>query len=125
MRPMSTPAKHVLVVDDDLHVRAVLALLLGAEGYRVTAVADAREALHFLVGAEPPGIILLDLNMPGMDGCTFLRERARARLHPAVPVVTMSGDLPQPEELASWGVADHLVKPVPIEALFEVVRRHS
>jgi CheY-like chemotaxis protein len=121
---MSTPAKHVLVVDDDLHVRATLALLLGADGYRVTTAADGREALNTLVGMEPPCIILLDLNMSGMDGEAFLRERARAQLHPAVPVVTMSGDLPQPEELASWGVADHLVKPVPIEALLEVVRRH-
>jgi two-component system response regulator GlrR len=124
MKPMSKRPKHVLVVDDDVHVRSTLTLLLEAEGYRVTAVADAREALRFLAGAEPPAIILLDLNMPGMDGGAFLRERARARLYPAVPVVTMSGDLPQLEEPASWGVADHLVKPVPIEALLEVVRRH-
>jgi CheY-like chemotaxis protein len=120
---MSTPSKHVLVVDDDRHLRFILAHLLKAEGYRVTAAADGQEALDALAGEEPPCFIHLDLQMPGMDGGTFLRERARARLHPEVPVVTLSGCLSSSEELVGLGVANHFIKPVPVEELLDLVRK--
>jgi CheY-like chemotaxis protein len=121
---MSNSAKHILVVDDDLHIRAILEQLLRAEGYRVTAVANGQEALQSLAAQEPPCFILLDLQMPGMDGQAFLREQARAALHPTVPIAVLSGNPPRPEELATWGVAAHLTKPVPVEALLEVIHRH-
>lgn len=81
------PREQIMVVDDDAGIRATLAEVLDEEGYDVVQAQDGSQALGLLAAGEPSAIIL-DLNMPVMDGPTFYRAlRARGIL---VPVIILS-----------------------------------
>lgn len=112
------PPRPVLVVDDDADIRETLRFVLEDAGYPVFTAENGREALSVLASAEElPGLILLDLMMPGMNGCDMLTalkaEKTLARI--PVTVVTASGE-PMPP-LAS-GI---LRKPVDLDALLRTV----
>jgi CheY-like chemotaxis protein len=80
--------QRALVVEDDAPARELLRRQLEAEGWEVTEAANGRVALDQLAGGLP-GVILLDLIMPEMDGFEFLdrlRERPDARLVPVIVV---------------------------------------
>ena len=71
-----------------------------------------------------PGLILLDLMMPGMDGITFRHhQRQDARLS-AIPVVVISADAHAEARTSALGVAACYRKPVRLAALYELVNRH-
>ncbi len=89
----------VLVVEDDQATRSILRQMLERSGVRVRVAAHGGEALA-LLDQEIPGLILLDLMMPVMDGLTFLRE---ARANPAwrdIPVVVMTAKDLTTDEIA-------------------------
>jgi CheY-like chemotaxis protein len=93
-------AGDVLVVEDDASTRSVLRQMLERFGVRVRVAAHGAEALA-LLEQEIPGLILLDLMMPVMDGMTFLRE---ARANPAwhdIPVVVMTAKDLTTDEIAN------------------------
>jgi serine/threonine protein kinase len=111
----------ILVVEDDLAVREGLRDLLEEEGYRAIGAADGREALE--LASEPhelPGLILLDLRMPVMDGWQFLAEWRDRNPSERCPVVLLSG-LSFIQD--ARGVADFLSKPVDAAKLLACVRR--
>lgn len=89
-----TGPRRVLVVDDDVDVRETLRAVLEREGYEVTSASNGAEAivaLHTPAGAaEPPGLILLDLKMPVLDGAGFQRALARDPVLSQIPVVVIS-----------------------------------
>jgi CheY-like chemotaxis protein len=117
--------KTVLVVDDDRDIREVVTDALQAEGYDVVTANDGRAAIDWLRGAgAAPGLILLDLMMPGMDGAQFRAEQQRDPVLGAIPVVVLSADATLGAKAKSLGVAGHLKKPVPLEALLDTVRVH-
>ncbi len=68
--------RRVLVVDDDSDIRLSLLTLLSEEGYLVEEASDGRLALRRLRASRDPHVVLLDLNMPGMDGKALLRAIA-------------------------------------------------
>src|SRR5581483_5268292 len=81
----------ILVVEDDPASRAVLRQVLEKQGHRVVEAGNGREALAHL-GGDGPGLILLDLMMPEMDGFQFLeelRQRGDDRRFPVVVVTAM------------------------------------
>ncbi len=112
----------VLVVDDDELVRNLLVLLLDTAGYRVRAAADGEEALGLLQGGPPPDLILLDVQMPRVDGGRLL-GRLRAGPWGAVPVVVMTGGGRDAGWAAERGAAGFLAKPFAEAALLAEVRR--
>ena len=79
----------ILLVDDDADSRGLLAILLRCEGHDVSEVADGQRALDALASGGAFDVIVLDLMMPGMDGTTFLAQKARGA-QAAVPVVIFS-----------------------------------
>ena len=84
-----TPGQSILVVDDDDDFREALAEVLGDAGYPVQTAAGGEEALA-RVGEEIPGLILLDLKMPGIDGFGVIeRLRAEPRTS-AIPILVLS-----------------------------------
>ena len=118
----------ILVVDDELHVRKSVLRLLASFGHAATAVEGGREALDFLLTCTPR-LIVLDFNMPGINGLGVLRAvRADARLA-ALPVVMLTAldQNDRPGEIASLGVADWIVKASEgwAERLLEAARRHA
>jgi len=81
------PTCLVLVVDDNLDIQSVIALILSAEGYQVTTASNGAEALHVLTQVEP-ACVLLDMRMPVLDGWGFARELAARQRH--IPLVAMT-----------------------------------
>ena len=111
---MNSVRSVVLVVEDDSATRQGLLAFLEEEGYAAVGAENGKRALEVLEQIESPGLILLDLMMPVMDGWQFLSERAAAQLARECPIVLLSGlafiqDAP--------GVADFLPKPVNFEKL--------
>ena len=82
----------ILVIDDEASIRRCLSLFLEQKGYAVTTADDGREALIALCsGAALPRLIILDLALPGMDGCQFLLARRSHHHLERVPVFVFSG----------------------------------
>jgi CheY-like chemotaxis protein len=82
--------RSLLLVDDDEDLRTVLQQLLSDEGFHVHTARDGLEALTVLREIEPPGLILLDLMMPVMNGWRFREEQTRDRRLAGIPVIAMS-----------------------------------
>lgn len=111
----------ILIVDDDESTLASLGGLLELEGYSVDKAHNGREALETLAAAgEEPGLILLDLKMPVMDGWQFLTERGKNAAARETPVVLLSG---LPFIPNAPGVSDFLSKPINPSRLLACVRR--
>ena len=110
----------VLVVDDDVDIRAAMALALRADGAITDEVGDGSAAMHQLQ-LSPPDALVLDLMLPGQSGFSVL-ERWRASA-PSAPVVMVTANRGRRhEELArSLGADAYLVKPVPLSTLVEAV----
>jgi signal transduction histidine kinase/CheY-like chemotaxis protein len=120
------PARRVLVVEDNPINRLVAAEMLALLGSEVVLAEDGERALERLDG-HPFDLILMDLQMPGMDGIAAtlaLRQRERDRgLHPT-PVIALTGNSASDygEACARAGMNGFLVKPVSIEALEALLR---
>jgi CheY-like chemotaxis protein len=117
-------AVHVLVVDDNAVVRAVLTTLLEDYGATVTGVGSAAEALRVLP-MERPDVLLTDLSMPGADGFSLIRQvRALSREHggrtPAALVTGLAAAQDRAEVLRA-GFQFCLAKPVNARELVAAV----
>ena len=98
---MTGPA-HVLIVDDDDDLRELLIAAVRCRGLLATAAAHGEAALRALATASTIGLIVLDLDMPVMDGRTFLAHKARSA-HAAIPVILFTSspslDLGRPPDV--------------------------
>jgi two-component system KDP operon response regulator KdpE len=103
-----------LIVDDDPRFLRVLHLALSSYGYDVTDAADGKEALDAIAN-EAPDLMVLDWQMPGMDGLQTCRL---LRLSSAMPVIMISGNRSNSHEGAlNGGANDYLAKPFSINDL--------
>jgi len=112
----------VLIVDDDVEIRRTVADVLEDEGYRVELAEDGLEALSLIDPSQPPGVILLDLMMPVMDGWSLLAALRADEELAAIPVVIISavgGHAPAPTP----PVREVMDKPLAIERLLAAVSR--
>lgn len=108
----------ILVVDDDLPILTLMRNVLREFGFD-PRVASSGSAAISAAREEPPDLILLDKNMPG----TTVDETIRSlRSHRAVPIVILSGEPVDPDELASLGAAGSVMKPFDIRDLVERIR---
>lgn len=112
----------VLLVEDDESLRRILARHLRSEGYRVDEAPSAEDAVRALDGGVRPGVVLLDINLPGDTGWDLLRGSALAAAG-SPPVVIVSAVTISPRRLAEFHVAGYLPKPFPIETLVATVDR--
>ena len=85
----SADAATILVVDDDTHIRDLVCEVLDLEGYQVRGATDGRAALDLLAEWHPD-LILLDLNMPRMDGWTFCARQQEQPEISDIPIALMS-----------------------------------
>jgi CheY-like chemotaxis protein len=119
-----TDRASVLVVEDDRDIREIVMETLADEGYRTFAAANGREALeHLRSGAPLPGVILLDIMMPVMDGRTFLARQLEDPALAGIPVVVMTADADVAAIAMELHASLHLKKPVSLEQLFAVARQ--
>ena len=87
---MSVTGRTVVLVDDAADVRMLLQLLLELEGFAVTATADGPTGLA-AVRATRPDVVLLDVQLPGMDGTEVLRQLRADPPTAQLPVVLLTG----------------------------------
>ncbi|HEX9269684.1 MAG TPA: response regulator [Candidatus Limnocylindria bacterium] len=122
MHPGPGP-RRVLVVDDDEGIRELIVSALSEEGYDVASAADGSEALTLLDSYEP-GVILLDMRMPGMDGWQFARAyRSRPGRH--APIVICTAALDVQREASDIGAEGFLGKPFQLEDLLNAVEHQT
>lgn len=113
----------VLIVEDDEETRNGVRVILEEEGYEVTSVADGEQALAYLRGNARPMFILLDLNMPGMNGWDFRQEQLSDPDLSGIPVVVMTGYREYGAAITSLKPDGHLQKPVNADELRGLIGR--
>lgn len=110
----------VLVVEDDRDLREVLAESLQLEGYQVDGAADGADALERLRGGARPGLVILDLVMPRMDGRQLVQAMSEDPCLAAIPVVLTTGTPPRDMKDKVLAI---LKKPIGIDDLLPFVQR--
>jgi CheY-like chemotaxis protein len=107
----------VLVVEDDTEIRSALQGVLKSEGYEVSTAANGAEGLEELE-RKKPGLVLLDLMMPVMNGWEFLKEKNRDANLAKVPVLVISAVAGSPNIPGALGF---LKKPIDLNRLMDFV----
>lgn len=115
-------ARGVLVVEDDADLLTLLEIVLADAGYRVRTAADGRAALD-RVAEEMPGVILLDMRMPVMNGWEFARE-FRARYATGCPIVVITAAENARARAEEIGADGWLAKPFDLDDVLRSVARH-
>jgi CheY-like chemotaxis protein len=115
----------ILVIDDEISIRDVLAEVLMEEGYGVVTASNGWEAMNMLRQSnEPPCVILLDLMMPVMTGWEFRKEQQQDPMLAAIPVVVLSAAQNIKAEATTLGAAAHISKPINFATLLDTVERY-
>ena len=110
----------LLIIDDDVQIHDLLRMFFKTKGLRVAAAASGEEGLKALA-ANKPALVLLDVNMPGMDGVMALKKIKTAQ--PKLPVGMMSGGGEESMARAALaaGAFDYISKPFSLEYLETIV----
>jgi len=116
---LETPHNRVLIADDDSLVRGSLAAVLEFEGFEVDEAEDGIEAVSHAV-QNFPDLILLDLNMPKLDGWNAFAKLDRVK--PLVPVIVITARPNQYHEAVRLGVDAFMEKPLNIPILLRAIK---
>ena len=114
--------KVIMIVDDEDKVRESVREVLTDEGYRVVDTADGNRVLE-LIDQEKPGLVLLDIWMPQIDGIDLLKQ-IKSR-EPGINVVMISGhgNIHTAVTATKFGAFDFIEKPLSLDALLLTVQR--
>ena len=116
---MTAPDAHLLIVDDDERIRALLARFLRKNGFMVSMARDAAQARRLLAGLEFD-MIVLDVMMPGEDGLALTRD-LRTRIQTPILLLTAKGEIEDRITGLESGADDYLAKPFePRELLLRI-----
>ena len=120
---MSRP---LLVVDDDADLREALEEVLRDAGHEVLGASNGKHALEVL-GTMPvlPGLVLLDMMMPVLDGGGFARAMRQVPQWRDIPVLVFSASANARQVAEEIGACGHLRKPVDVDTLVDAVHRHK
>ncbi len=110
----------ILVVDDEPQIRRVMRTTLASHGYSVTEAPNGEDALEKL-RSEPPDLILLDMNMPGMGGLAACREIRGVSEVPIIMLTVRNAEKDKVRALDA-GADDYVVKPFGMEELLARIR---
>jgi two-component system OmpR family response regulator len=116
---MSNPL-HVLVVDDDQRIRAMLRRYLVEEGFRISEAADGN-SMRAALDAERVDLVLLDLMMPGEDGLSLARQ---VRQRSDIPIIMLTGKSDLIDRVAGLeaGADDYIAKPFHLREVLARIR---
>ncbi len=106
-------SKHILIVDDSKTIRNLVSFILKKEGYRVTMAEDGLDGLEKLYAADDIDLVISDINMPNMDGFTFIRTVREQEVYRDLPIVVLSteGQEKDIKQGISLGANLYMVKP--------------
>ena len=117
--------KRVLVIDDDMPLRGMLAAALRQHGFQVLLAGDGAEGQRAL-SIHHPDVILLDLAMPNVNGWDFLQRLQETGHLGKVPIIVVSAHLRvEPQAVLQMGVSAILPKPFNLPDLIELIEHLS
>ncbi len=110
--------KKILVIDDEITIRTLLDKFLSNQ-FDVTAMGNGQEALNWLQSGNIPDLIIVDLEMPSMDGFEFLSQVKASGYFRSIPVMMLSGVDSSAERVKCLkaGALDFMIKPFNPEEL--------
>lgn len=118
-------AKTILIVDDSTSLRSVVKLALGRAGYDVLEAGDGQQGLAQLDKADKVHLIVSDVNMPNMDGITFVtqvKQHARHKFTPVIMLTTEGQDAKKDQGRAA-GAKAWVMKPFNPPQLLDAVAK--
>lgn len=116
--------KTVMIVDDSASIRQVVNLTLRKVGYNVIEATDGEDALRKLVGAKV-NLVVCDVNMPNMDGITFLKSLKSSVAHRFTPVIMLTTESQEAkkQDARQAGARAWVVKPFKPEQMLEAISK--
>jgi len=117
-------AKHILIVDDSKTVRNLVAFIMKKEGFKVTTAEDGLDGLEKLYSSAAVDLIVSDVNMPRMDGLTFIKTVREQEAYKDIPIVVLSTE-GQDKDIQTGltvGANLYMVKPAQPEKLVRNVK---
>ena len=117
-------SKHILIVDDSKTVRNLVAFILKAEGFKVTTAEDGLDGLEKLYAMESVDLILSDINMPHMDGFTFIAQVREQDIYKDIPIIILSteGEERDIQKGIQLGANLYMVKPAQPEKMVRNIK---
>lgn len=113
--------KKILLVEDEDNIRLVYEEEFKDEGYGVIVAGNGSEALEFFA-SDTPDLVILDIQMPGMNGIEVLRQMKT--IDPSIPVILCSAFPEFKQDLGAWASEEYVVKSSDLTHLKDVVRRY-
>jgi two-component system, chemotaxis family, chemotaxis protein CheY len=116
--------KHILIVDDSKTVRNLVAFIMKKEGFKVTTAEDGLDGLEKLYATEQVDLIVSDVNMPRMDGFTFIKNIREQEAYRDIPIIVLSteGQDKDIETGLTLGANLYMVKPAQPEKMVRNVK---
>ncbi len=116
--------KHILIVDDSKTVRNLVAFIMKKEGFRVTMAEDGLDGLEKLYSSNDIDLIVSDINMPRMDGFTFIKTVREQEAYRDLPIVVLSteGQEKDIQQGISLGANLYMVKPAQPDKMVKNLR---
>lgn len=117
-------AKHILIIDDSKTVRNLVAFIMKKEGFKVTTAEDGLDGLEKLYASDKVDLIISDVNMPRMDGFTFIRSVREHEKYRDLPIIVLSteGQDKDIETGIKLGANLYMVKPAQPEKMLRNVK---
>lgn len=117
-------SKVILVVDDSKTVRNLVAFIMKKEGYKVVTAVDGLDGLEKLYSSEKIDMIISDVNMPNMDGFTFIKTVREQKAYRDLPIVVLSteGQEKDIEKGLGLGANFYMVKPAQPEKMVKNIK---
>lgn len=117
-------SKTVMIVDDSASLRQVVSMTLKGAGYDVVEACDGRDALGKLSG-QKVHLVISDVNMPNMDGLTFVREMKKNPTYKFTPVIMLTTEAGEEKKAAgqSAGARAWVVKPFQPQQMLAAVSK--
>ena len=116
--------KHILIVDDSKTVRNLVAFIMKKEGFKVTMAEDGLDGLEKLYSSHDIDLIISDINMPRMDGFTFIKTVREQEAYRDLPIVVLSteGQEKDIQQGIQLGANLYMVKPAQPESMVKNVQ---
>ncbi|WP_028583267.1 response regulator [Desulfogranum mediterraneum] len=114
--------KRILIVDDEQGIQLLYRGELEDEGYDVDSAYNGEEALEKF-SAQPPDLVILDINMPGMNGIEVLRQMKE--LNAELPVILCSAYPEFKRDFGTWASEEYIVKSANIDELKAAVHKYT
>lgn len=117
-------SKNILIVDDSKTVRNLVAFIMKKEGFKVTSAENGLDGLEKLYSLEQVDLIISDINMPRMDGYTFIKTLREQDAYKDIPIIVLSteGQEKDIQTGLNLGANLYMVKPAQPEILLRNVK---